>query len=97
MAKLLFTPYGFTATTTLQMLIREAYGVQDNQIAGAPNWLNSEKYDIEARMEKSVAAELHKLSADQRTLEQTPLRAVHGSHSQSNAATPGIVHRQGCE
>jgi uncharacterized protein (TIGR03435 family) len=70
MAKLLFTPYGFTATTTLQMLIREAYGVQDNQIAGAPNWLDSEKYDIEARMEKSVAAELHKLSPDQRTLEQ---------------------------
>ena len=70
MVKLLFTPYGFTATTTLQMLIREAYGVQDNQISGAPNWLNSEKYDIEARMEKSVADEVHKLSPDQRTLEQ---------------------------
>jgi uncharacterized protein DUF3738 len=51
MVRLLFTAGGFTATTTLQMLIREAYGVQDSQISGAPNWLNSEQYDIEAKWE----------------------------------------------
>ena len=47
--KLMFSPDGFKAEgVTLQTLIREAYGVQDNQISGAPNWVNSEKYDIEA-------------------------------------------------
>jgi bla regulator protein BlaR1 len=62
MSKLLFTPYGLSATNvTLQTLIRDVYRVQESQISGAPNWLNSDRYDIEARMEKSVAEELRKL------------------------------------
>ena len=37
----------FTATgVTLQGLIREAYEVEDNQISGAPPWLDSERYHI---------------------------------------------------
>jgi bla regulator protein BlaR1 len=60
----------FTTTgATLKLLIREAYGVEDDQIVGAPNWLNSERYDIEAKAGKSVADELQKLSFDQRVLE----------------------------
>ena len=59
-----------TATgVTLHGLIREAYGVEDDQISGAPNWLNSERYDIEAKADKSVADELQKLSFDQRLVE----------------------------
>jgi uncharacterized protein (TIGR03435 family) len=66
-----FRPDGFSATNaTLQMLIRASYGVEDNQILGAPNWLTSEKYDIEAKMETSAANELRKLSPDQRKIEQ---------------------------
>ena len=62
MSRLLFTPYGLSATNvTLQTLIRDVYQVQESQISGAPDWLNSEKYDIEAKMEKSVADELRKL------------------------------------
>jgi uncharacterized protein (TIGR03435 family) len=62
MSRLLFTPYGFSATNvTLQTLIRDVYQVQASQIAGAPNWLNSETYDVEARMDKSVAEELRKV------------------------------------
>ena len=58
---------GFTATNlTLQMLIRQAYGVEDDQISGAPNWLNSERYDIEAKIDKSVLDALQELSEDQR-------------------------------
>jgi bla regulator protein BlaR1 len=64
------TPDGLTATTTLQMLIRAAYGVEDNQVSGAPKWLSSEKYDVEAKMDSSVADELRKLSEDQRELTQ---------------------------
>jgi len=60
----------FTATSvTLQGLIREAYEVEDNQISGAPPWLYSERYDIEAKADKSVADELLKLSFDQRVIE----------------------------
>jgi bla regulator protein blaR1 len=62
MSRVSFTPYGFSATNvTLQTLIRDVYRVQESQISGAPNWLNSDRYDIEARMEKSVADELRKL------------------------------------
>ncbi|OLD80775.1 MAG: hypothetical protein AUF67_10815 [Acidobacteria bacterium 13_1_20CM_58_21] len=58
---------GFTATNlTLQMLIRQAWGVEDNQISGAPDWLNSERYDIEAKIDKSVLDALQELSEDQR-------------------------------
>jgi uncharacterized protein (TIGR03435 family) len=48
---ILFQPGGrFTATNaTLRFLIREAYDVQDNQVSGGPNWLNSDLYNIEAR------------------------------------------------
>jgi bla regulator protein BlaR1 len=66
-----FSPDQYTATgATLQTLLREAYGVQDNQISGAPDWLNSEKYAIEAKMDKSVADEFVKLGPDQRDLER---------------------------
>jgi uncharacterized protein (TIGR03435 family) len=60
----------FTARgATLQLLIREAYGVEEDQISGGPRWLNSERYDIEAKADKSVADELRKLSFDQRVIE----------------------------
>jgi uncharacterized protein (TIGR03435 family) len=60
---------GFTATNvSLKYVIKMAYRVEDVQIAGAPNWLGSEKYDIDAKMDVSVAAELQKLSPDDRRL-----------------------------
>jgi len=34
---------------TLRMLIAFAYDVKDFEISGAPNWLNSERYDINAK------------------------------------------------
>jgi len=66
----LTTPGRFSATgATLQMLIHAAYQVQDFQITGAPSWVKSDKYDIEAKMEGTVAEELQKLSPDQREIE----------------------------
>jgi uncharacterized protein (TIGR03435 family) len=42
----------FNATNiTLRLLIRNAYRVQDFQISGGPNWLNSEHFDILAKAE----------------------------------------------
>jgi uncharacterized protein (TIGR03435 family) len=34
---------------TLETLIRNAYGMQKNQIVGAPKWIDSDRYDIQAR------------------------------------------------
>jgi bla regulator protein BlaR1 len=70
MVKILVRPDEFTAANfTLRMLIREAYGVQDNQILDGPNWLITEKYDIEAKAKNSAVDEPVQLSEDQRRLE----------------------------
>ena len=34
---------------SLKMLIRSAYSLQDDQIIGGPKWLDSDRYDIEAK------------------------------------------------
>jgi uncharacterized protein (TIGR03435 family) len=60
----------FLATgMTMQGLIQEAFGIQDDQIIGQPRWLNSETYDIEAKVEPAVAERLHRLTPDQRLTE----------------------------
>jgi bla regulator protein BlaR1 len=59
-----------TTNFTLHGLIRSAYGLGDDQISGGPSWINSERYDIEAKIDKSVAEDLQKLSPDQRVLER---------------------------
>src|SRR5271163_4521995 len=69
--RMMFEQDGFSGVSvTLRMLIRTAYGVEDDQILGAPNWLNSDKFDIEARMDSSVADGLRKLSDDERNVEK---------------------------
>src|SRR5262245_30486329 len=34
---------------TLNALIRVAYGLQNDQLSGGPKWIDSERFDIEAR------------------------------------------------
>jgi uncharacterized protein (TIGR03435 family) len=70
------TPVGFSATNVpLKMLIQDAYGVEDNQILGAPGWVGSARYDIEAKVSSSDTDALHDLSPDQRKLMLRPLLA----------------------
>jgi len=46
---------GFRYTnTSLRSLIQTAYRVQDYQIVGAANWMESQKFDVEAKAEASV-------------------------------------------
>jgi uncharacterized protein (TIGR03435 family) len=67
----MYSPDGLTGTNvTVQMLLRLAYGVQDNQISDAPTWVNSESYNIEARLENSVADEIRKMGEEQRKVER---------------------------
>jgi uncharacterized protein (TIGR03435 family) len=51
---------------TIKMLLEEAFNVKDDQLSGAPAWLASDKFDITAKPEDSVGAEIDKLSSDER-------------------------------
>jgi uncharacterized protein (TIGR03435 family) len=44
-----------TTNTTLKILIGFAYGVNNNQIAGGPTWIDSDVFSIEARPESATA------------------------------------------
>jgi uncharacterized protein (TIGR03435 family) len=62
---------GFNAWfVTPQQMISTAYGVQAFRVSGGPNWLPSERFDIEAKMDAATADALEKLSPDQRVLTQ---------------------------
>jgi uncharacterized protein (TIGR03435 family) len=52
----------FRATNvTAKMLIETAYNVNDFQIAGGPAWIDSEHWDINAKVGDSLVAQLEKL------------------------------------
>jgi uncharacterized protein (TIGR03435 family) len=70
---LTYTSDGFTTTNMpLQSVIVNAYNLRDQQlivggqlIPGGPSWINSDRYDIQAKMSDSDIAQLQKLSVDQ--------------------------------
>lgn len=50
----------------LDAIIREAYGLSfGGQIVGAPDWVGSERFDIEAKVSGGDAEAFHKLNLDQ--------------------------------
>jgi uncharacterized protein (TIGR03435 family) len=61
----------------LQFLISAAFGVGNDRIVGLPGWVSSDRFDINARMDTSVADALKKLSSDDRkTIQQKMLQAL---------------------
>jgi uncharacterized protein (TIGR03435 family) len=55
----------FTARDiTLQRLIQLAYHVQDSLLVGGPDWVNTAKFDINAKLDPSVVAAMHKQMAE---------------------------------
>ena len=67
LVSIFFTPDQLTATNvTLQMLIREAFGIQNDQILGGPEWLTTDKYDIQAKIRRSTAEQTEKPNEGQR-------------------------------
>jgi uncharacterized protein (TIGR03435 family) len=62
------TPGGerYDATNvTLKLLITVAYRVKVEQVAGGPDWMNTDRYDMKAKAEKpSSAEELHLMLQD---------------------------------
>jgi len=52
------TPDDLTVTnSTAQEMIRDAYDVKEDQIVGAPGWLNSPRYDIVAKVNTPAEGE----------------------------------------
>ena len=63
---------------SLREMIRMAYGIKDYQIFGAPDWLSTDLYDIDAKSQDAAIAALKKLPEDQReTAGRAMLQEVH--------------------
>lgn len=54
-----------STNVTAKQLIALAYDVKDFQIEGGPGWINSERFDVDAKVSDSEAAELKKLPIKQ--------------------------------
>lgn len=64
---LMFKPDGVSMTgVPVQMMLRAALGIEDDRILGAPGWVKSDHYDIEAKVAPEDAPKLDKLKRDQR-------------------------------
>jgi uncharacterized protein (TIGR03435 family) len=60
---------GFAFTnTSMKGLILNAYGILDFQILGAPDWLGSELYVIDAKMDAATMEALKKLSSENKSI-----------------------------
>ncbi len=69
---------GFTATgQTMQSLIQQVFEIQIDQLTGAPAWLNTERYDIDVKMDSSTADALQKLSLDDRETARGQMLMAH--------------------
>jgi uncharacterized protein (TIGR03435 family) len=49
-----------------QMVLRQAFNVEDDRIVGAPQWVKTRHYDIQAKVAPEDAPRLDKLKMDQR-------------------------------
>jgi len=70
-------PNGYTATgVTLRMLVQEAYGVYDDKLlSGGPAWIDSDKFDIEAKFDVTEISKWNSLTYRQRANMLQPLLA----------------------
>ncbi len=73
-----FTPNGITAQgPSLHMLIRMAYGLEDNQILNEPAWFGSDSFEVDAKMDEETTAAFNKLNGkDQMKARQHMLQAM---------------------
>jgi uncharacterized protein (TIGR03435 family) len=90
----------------IRTLIRASYQVQDFQISGAPNWLESERYDIDAKSAASAGADETRLMVQalltdrfqlkiRRETKETPAYALIVANGKTRKMTP--ADKTGCE
>jgi len=54
MMKMMLGPDEFFAgNVTMASLIQEAFGVQGNQITGGPDWINSDRFEVQGKIDNS--------------------------------------------
>jgi uncharacterized protein (TIGR03435 family) len=58
---------------TARMILRTAFGVEDDYIIGAPSWVNTNRYDVEAKVAPEDAPKLDKLNAEDRRAMLIPI------------------------
>jgi len=70
------TPDGVSySNVRLQMVLRETFGIEDSRILGAPGWVTTDRFDIEAKVDAADAPKLEKISDDQRRKMLLPVLA----------------------
>lgn len=70
---LMFTPDGMSIHgIPMKMLVREAFGVEDDRILNGPAWLKN-RYDIEAKVDTDDAPKLKNMKMDQRRAMMLPM------------------------
>ena len=81
-ASTLFPPGGrFSARNApLRLLIRIAYGIVDYQISDGPDWIRFDRFDVEAKSEAGLSADVLRLML-QRLLEDRFQLKVHRERS----------------
>jgi len=57
----------------VQMLLQQAFGVESDRILGAPGWVKSNRYDIEAKVAPEEAPKMEKLKVEERREMLLPL------------------------
>ena len=74
MRRFMFTPAGISLTgVPIQMLLTEAFHVEDDHILGAPEWVKNKRWDVEAKVSPDDAPKLDKLQFDERRSMLLPL------------------------
>lgn len=67
MIRIMFTPDGISITgLPVHMLVREAFNISDDQLLGEPGWLNSDHFDIEAKVAAEDVPKLKTLKPTER-------------------------------
>jgi uncharacterized protein (TIGR03435 family) len=76
MIRVMNRPDGYSASNiSLKILIQAAYGIREDLISGAPGWVDSARYDIDAKVDGADVEALKKLTPEQRRLILQPLLA----------------------
>lgn len=55
----------FATNLPVKLLIELAYGMKDFQVSGGPNWIETERFDINAKVDDSTAERLRSLPLDE--------------------------------
>jgi uncharacterized protein (TIGR03435 family) len=76
MVRVMMRPDGYAATNvSLKMLIEGAYGIRQDLISGTPGWVDSIRFDIDAKVAGANVDDLKKLTPEQRMSMLKPLLA----------------------